>query len=146
MIGNTEDDVWAKVDVRGEDECWPWLAGCFDSGYGAVKYQSKSYRSHRLIFYFIHGHWPPVVRHSCDNRPCCNPKHLLPGTHQDNMDDQGARNRRNVGTKNGNSKLTEEKVIAIRADGRLGKFIATDYGISLSLVYAVKAREIWQHV
>ncbi len=25
---------WAKVDVRGEDECWEWRASCGRGGYG----------------------------------------------------------------------------------------------------------------
>jgi hypothetical protein len=34
-----------------------------------------------------------VIRHSCDNRPCCEPLHLLSGTHADNVQDRVARGR-----------------------------------------------------
>ena len=29
---------WAKVDRRGDDECWPWLASTRSKGYGAFAY------------------------------------------------------------------------------------------------------------
>ena len=40
-----------------------------------------------------HGYVPEVVRHACDNPPCCNPLHLLGGTHADNVADKVRRGR-----------------------------------------------------
>ncbi len=83
---------WAKVDVRSEDECWPWL-GCFSStGYGS---SGKTDRSHRLAYMIANGPIPSgmVVRHSCDFKPCCNPNHLILGTHGDNSRDMVERGR-----------------------------------------------------
>lgn len=36
---------------------------------------------------------PMVVRHTCDNRKCINPEHLVPGTHRENMKDMVERGR-----------------------------------------------------
>ena len=55
-----------------------------------------------------------VVRHTCDNRKCVNPEHLVIGTHQDNMDDMKKRNRSAKGLVNGAGKLTPEQVTYIR--------------------------------
>jgi len=60
--------------------------------------------------------------------------HLLSGTHQDNMDDQGKRGRRNIGEKNGNSILTQKQADTIKVDGRVDRVVANDYGVSRSLV------------
>ena len=77
---------WAKVQVGSPDECWPWL-GCRDSkGYGRA---GKRERAHRIAYQIVHGALPEdrLVRHTCDNPPCCNPAHLLIGDHADNARD-----------------------------------------------------------
>ena len=58
-----------------------------------------------------------VVRHTCDNPRCINPKHLLLGTVQDNIDDMVARgrNRGASGERNSMAKLTDEQVRVIRS-------------------------------
>jgi hypothetical protein len=35
------ENFWAKIDVRGEDECWPWIAGTDKLGYGRFKLGGK---------------------------------------------------------------------------------------------------------
>jgi hypothetical protein len=59
-----------------------------------------------------------LVCHTCDNPPCCNPKHLFLGTFQDNIDDRERKGRNHPpclrGEKHGQHKLTELDVIEIR--------------------------------
>ena len=94
---------WSKVDIRGEDECWPWLGQTDKDGYGqfctTVEGNAKTLIASRVSFQLTNNvvlDSSVHVRHSCDNRPCCNPKHLLSGSHQDNMKDKRERGR-NVG-------------------------------------------------
>lgn len=71
---------WAKVERRGPDECWPWLAGT-DRGWGVFGRKRdgrwvKDY-AHRIAYELAHGR-PPVdtIDHLCRNRACVNPAHL----------------------------------------------------------------------
>lgn len=91
----TTDQVqrfWKKVDIRGPDECWPWLASKGKPGYGHVHIRPKHYDSHRMAYMIAKGCVRPnmLILHSCpdgDRRDCCNPAHLREGTYRDNSDD-----------------------------------------------------------
>src|SRR5579859_2781369 len=52
----------------------------------------------RLVCEIVHGtmdEWQrEQARHACDNPPCVNPEHLLPGTPVDNQRDSTERGRR----------------------------------------------------
>lgn len=69
-------------------------------GYGASRVKMhggwRSAGAHQIAHYVKTGRWERqaegrVVRHLCHNPPCCNPDHLVGGSHQDNSDDQVAR-------------------------------------------------------
>lgn len=52
--------------------------------------------AHVIAWALAHGRWPrpqEVVRHACDNRPCCNPAHLVVGSAKDNARDAYERGR-----------------------------------------------------
>ena len=93
------DRFWSKVDRRTDDECWPWLAGLHSAGYGAfgvhmpgggMRMKPAHQIAARIAYGPANGRY---VLHSCDNRVCCNPKHLRYGTQLDNVRDAMARNR-----------------------------------------------------
>lgn len=92
----TQARLWGKVDRRGADECWPWI-GTGSKGYGLMYVAGKTLKAHRLAYCLGHGvDMPPsavVIRHKCDNRGCCNPAHLEPGSAQDNIQDMIDRRR-----------------------------------------------------
>jgi hypothetical protein len=73
------DRLVALVDVRGDDECWPWL-GHRTRGYGVFRPGHRYV--HRLIYERGHGPIPKgmLVVHKLDGRPCCNPRHLVLAT------------------------------------------------------------------
>jgi len=65
-------------------------------GYGVVRYDGKIQRAHRVSFMLFKGEIKPgnVVRHKCDVPGCINPKHLIQGTHKQNVGDAIKRGRR----------------------------------------------------
>ena len=100
-------------------DCINWSKGLSDKGYGLTTRNNKTYRAHRLAYCDYHNISHSdikgrIVRHTCDNRKCVNPEHLVIGTHQDNMDDMKKRNRSAKGLVNGAGKLTPEQVTYIR--------------------------------
>lgn len=154
---------WAKVDRRGPDQCWPWTAYRNKKGYGQIKVGGKYGQvisAHRVAHELLIGPIPDglCVCHSCDNPPCCNPAHFWLGTNAENNADKVAKDRhsklappvkperRARGERSGNAKLTEAAVLAIRADDRVHRVIALDYGVDPSLIGLVKKRAIWVHV
>src|SRR5262245_48340005 len=86
---------WHFVDKRKPSECWEWWGSCDAKGYGRLKLNGKSYKAHRLSYEINVGEIPEglFICHRCDNKLCVNPKHLYPGTPQDNTNDTAARGR-----------------------------------------------------
>ena len=85
--------------------------------------------------------------HRCDNKPCCNPRHLYVGTDRDNARDRDARGLANSprGERHGAARLTAPIVLAIRREiraGRVQRAIARERGVSQMLV----SRIGWGHL
>jgi hypothetical protein len=166
---------WGKVDIRGEDECWPWLGG-LKHGYGRIQYLGVRWEAHRLAWTLTYGPIPKglFVCHHCDNPPCCNPKHLWRGTHADNMADRNAKGRQahlageknpnfgkhppgmpgeknpmfgKTGEKNPNSKLTWDQVsqIRLRKDLTYAE-LRKRFDLSKRMIWLIRTGRAWKHV
>ena len=99
-------------------------------GYGRMRFQGEMVGAHRVGFFTLYGWWPPVVRHTCDNPPCWNPGHLIPGTHDDNMLDMVRRARQYTS-------LAEHDVVGVKlmsGAGFLQREIASAFGVHQSQV------------
>lgn len=86
---------WSKVTITSNDDlCWEWKGGITD-GYGQFASVNGDRRTHRIAWAYPNYIIPKgmCICHSCDNRLCCNPKHLFIGTYQDNMDDMVKKGR-----------------------------------------------------
>lgn len=150
------------VDVRGPDECWPWT-GCVDKdGYGQLSFLGKkTARAHRVAFFLEHGRWPePCGLHSCDNPPCCNPRHIWEGTNADNHADMVAKKRHPIGDRNGarrhpetrrgerngRAKLTRKQALRLRRRRGVTSCAAAarEFGVSRRTVARVWTGENWR--
>jgi hypothetical protein len=164
---------WAKVDTSGgPDACWPWTASRHSYGYGQIGLPGGGIvRAHRLAWEIANGPIPEGkgILHSCDNPPCCNARHLRPGTDLDNAADAKAhgrpRGRRRLlqrkpkappkipnrsGTHNGRAKLSEAAVhdIIAHCPRRNAAYAAfgAKYGVSLTAVAFVVREQTWKHI
>lgn len=135
--------------VRGSDaECWMWTAG-LRGGYGGIKVGRTVRLAHRVAYELYIGPIPEglCVCHHCDVRTCVNPAHLFLGTNADNVVDRNFKNRQARGEKIGRAKLTETKVLEIRAaEGLSQRRLAASYGVSLSLISYIRNGKSWAHV
>jgi len=82
---------WRKVDKRA-DGCWIWTGSLTDSGHGRYDFDGDSVRVHRLTWVMARERDIPddmVIRHlMCENKPCCNPSHLVGGSYGENNQDR----------------------------------------------------------
>lgn len=121
------ETFWSKVDCQGPDDCWLWQAGTHN-GYGAFYFRGQNKPAHCVAYILTFGKIPKdkLLRHTCDNRLCVNPNHLIPGTHWDNMHDMAEHRRRKRG-------LSPDEVAAIRVQAKQRvpyRTIAKNFGVS----------------
>ena len=90
MIDLLPDRILAKIDIG--DDCWNWTAAKNARGYGVVRVMGKipgghNELSHRYIYRVTVGEIPEGMSldHLCRNPACCNPDHLEPVSHSENM-------------------------------------------------------------
>ncbi len=141
---------------RGEpDACWPWTGAVASRGYGHTHRDGQHVYAHRAAYESAHGVGSAdglVVRHRCDNPPCCNPGHLLVGTHRDNALDCIERGRRNAcyGERINTAVLTAAQVVEarrLRAEtAATGVDLARRFGVSTSNMYALLLGQTWKHL
>jgi hypothetical protein len=82
-------DVWKRIAVDSGG-CWVWTGGCNRAGYGRTTHGDGRTRYtpvHRLVYKTVKGQIPDGLEldHLCRNPPCCNPDHLEPVTHRENI-------------------------------------------------------------
>jgi hypothetical protein len=154
------DRFWDKVDIKSDDECWEWLAGRKKKqGYGNFWFQGRHWLAHRFAYKLTRNDIPEKMKvcHTCDNPPCCNPKHLFLGTQKDNtMDrDRKGRNVNYRGSQHGSSILTEEQAkeaLKLRRPGKKRakkgevKKLAEEFGVSKSTISMIVMGNNWKHL
>jgi len=135
--------------LRAENGCLLWT-GSLSNGYGSMRWDGRPQLTHRLAWINASGPIPEglYVCHKCDVPACIEPSHLFLGTHQDNINDMVAKGRRTSlrGECHGKSKLTTSAILSIRADARFLRVIAADYGVSQSLIHAIRKGKVWRHL
>ena len=115
-------------------ECWRWEGHIHKTlGYG--QYQTKlafamgTTFAHRISYMLFKGPiTSELLRHTCDNRWCVNPEHLIDGTRQDNIKDMEERNPKAHGRKLQPAEYP--KIVERMKAGELLKDIAEEYGMN----------------
>ena len=146
---NLTDKFWAKVSKSSNKECWLWTGSLDKNGYGQIwdGHARKMRRAHKLSAQIHHGQANDrIVMHLCDNPSCCNPNHLIYGTHAENCADKIRKDRHARGERQGHSKLTESQVATIRARMPEGyRAICDEYQLVPSTVYRIWHGQSWKH-
>ena len=132
---NVPHDVFKHIDMRGNDECWPWKGKVnAKDGRPYFTIDRKRRPSYVIVLEAFSGTKQTegqVARHTCDNPICCSPHHLVWGTHQDNMDDMKERDR------HGLPKTVVRAIRGLLDNGRKHQDIAKLYGVSRETITAI---------
>lgn len=129
------DFVLSRLDTTNPDACWEWPGALNSYGYGIFIRSGKTIFAHRVMA----GAGPGQCGlHRCDNRKCCNPKHLFLGDRADNMRDMHAKGRRPY-----THKLTTDQVETIRnlRGQETGATLAARFGVSRALISMIQTRK-----
>ncbi len=142
-----------KISVSAETGCWNWRANKNNKGYGKLWVNGRKQLAHRVSYVIHNGNIPRGINvcHRCDNPACINPSHLFLGTQAENIADRDAKGRQRVGERkgvhNGNSKLNEQDVVAIRAaNGMRLRELASQYGVTPTQISFIRRGKSWGHV
>lgn len=76
---------WSKVQLS--EDCWNWLGGISDVGYGNFWYQGTTVSAHRFAYQLCVGAVPEglALDHLCRNTACVRPDHLEAVTNRVNI-------------------------------------------------------------
>lgn len=108
-----------------------------------MRYGGTTREVHRVVCILVRGlpRGKFDAAHSCGNRRCVSPVHIRWKTRKENLN-EGCPRQGEAGP----AKLTNEQVLAIRADPRPQTVIAKDYGIGQMTVSNIKTRFTWRHI
>lgn len=148
------DQLWGRVKIGTEQDCWPWIGSTDRDGYGRLliqrQYKRKQFLAHRVAWWFATGEYPPedkLVCHTCDNPPCVNFNHLWLGDTYENTADCVSKNRQTHGIRNGRAILDINKVNTIRELRKTTtlKELARKFGVTQSTIEAVIYERNWKN-
>jgi len=132
------------------NNCMEWTGTIHRDGYG-ILWRGRERYAHRHSYVIHKGSIPPglCIRHTCDNKKCVNPEHLIIGTRRDNTKDaldrglilQGSRRR---------SDVSEDDVLEARKAFHGGKQtlreLSKRLNMGLSQTSDVLWGRLWRHV
>ena len=162
---NTPKSFWLRVKRGHKDACWEWQGARTSAGYGNLTWQGIHVQAHRVAYFLTHSHiklqtgfrdkgkaasYRRFVLHVCDNKACCNPRHLILGSMSTNQKDAYAKGRKTQpqGAAHTNAKLSTAAVKSIRlcyAKGNVRQVdLAAQYGVSQRAISLVVRGETYR--
>lgn len=151
--------------VNKTETCWLWTGSQNGNGYGRFWDGKRVIPAH----WFLLSKRPTAGKeacHICDVRNCVRPTHIFIGTRSENVKDcvfKGRYNRENsvrncaamrrkrnqLGTKNSQSKLTEEqaaKAAACPTKRGFAAQLAREFGVTVSVITRIRDGKSWPHI
>lgn len=122
--------------------------------YTSTRVGGKTVKLHRVVYAAHRGVSLEsmaglVVMHTCDNRWCINPDHLVLGTQSENLQDMERKGRGNhpAGSRAGRSKLTEEQIVEIKSLARrmTHRQLAEKFGVDHSTIGRVLRNQSYKN-
>lgn len=141
---NAVPDCWNLIQenaIRDDHGCLVWLGHVQTKGYGFIRCDGRYQVTMRIAWQHANGEIPAgaSVMHKCDNRRCCEPRHLMLGTNQDNILDKTLKGR-------AGKKLTKEQIPEIRSlleSGMTQAAIGRQFGVDPSVICNIKRGKYW---
>ena len=132
-------------------ECWPWKLSQHSNGYGQVGLRvdgkDRILKAHKVAWEIHHDKRLTLFErtsHSCDNKLCCNPHHVVVVPDGGTLDVPGAAR----GESHGNSKLTARQVsiIKYRLNALTTREIATAFSVASNTIWDIRKGITWVHI
>lgn len=149
-------DIAAKIlsqrTIAPVTGCWLWTKGCFSSGYGAIQWQGRQMKVHRVAAILWLGMGiddKRFVCHRCDTPQCFNPDHLFLGSAADNSHDAVRKHRLAEGARSPHARLTPQQVHEIRTSHEGGATVhdlAVRFRVSNTTIRQIVTRHTWKDI
>lgn len=151
-MDQSHEGILGRSQIEFNTGCWLWTGTLLQNGYPVVSIKGRAIKVHRLSL-AIKLMRPlsdgELACHRCDTPSCVNPDHLFAGSHRDNSRDSRDKGRNYVGEKNPRAKLKAADIQTILNrlnNGEAARAVGRDYGVSKSLINALRRGEIWKHL
>ena len=138
----------AYLEAHMWDDCpkWPYARG--KRGYGHIQHEGVVKDVHRLVCEIVNGPPPSPdheAAHNCGlgHEGCFGARCLRWALKSENQADRISHGTHDRGERQVNSKLTADQVRLIRADPRMHREIADEFGLSRPTVTDIKNRRRW---
>lgn len=144
-----DEKFWSRTKPDQDSGCILWIGPMGSNGYGRFydPVTNKPMSAHRVSFLLHHGHYPiNLTRHTCDNKSCVNPMHLLEGTNRENAQDAIDRFHMPTGEKRVNAKLNDAVVRYIRSSPKSSSALSRELGVGYSTIAHARKYRSWKHV
>lgn len=133
------------AETTKQGDCLIWTKAKGANGYGYIRNDRKIIAVHKAVAEIKYGQIPNghVVMHSCDNRACINPDHLLIGTQKDNLHDMWAKNRAHNGVLSPEQIKNIKERFQPRHPQNGARALAREFGVTHQAISKVVRGKSW---